>query len=128
MGRCRRRHHSKDAAAKLEKALAGWKGGPVERAKIAFPAPIPEKKVYVISRPGSVQTYLVLANMAFDRLSPDYIEAMVMNRVLGSGSTSRLFRNIREEKGFTYGIKLRVLRQPRHQLFQYLQLRSNRSH
>src|SRR5262245_14571106 len=94
----------KDAAAKLEKALGGWKGGPVERARIAFPQQIPQKKVFVISRPGSVQTFVTLANMAIDRLSPDYIEAQVMNRVLGSGSTSRLFRNIREEKGFTYGI------------------------
>jgi predicted Zn-dependent peptidase len=76
----------------------------VARPKIAFPAQIPSKKVYVINRPGSVQTYLTLTNLALDRLNPDYIETLVMNRVLGSGSTSRLFRNIREEKGFTYGI------------------------
>jgi zinc protease len=45
-----------------------------------------------------------VANHAIDRKSPDYIECQVMNRVLGSGPSSRLFRIIREEKGYTYGI------------------------
>ncbi len=88
----------------MEKALGGWKGGPLPRAPIAFPGPIADKKIYVISRPASVQTYLMLSNLAIDRLSPDYIDVQVMNRVLGSGPSSRLFRNIREAKGFTYGI------------------------
>jgi predicted Zn-dependent peptidase len=94
----------REAVAKLDKALGAWKGGPVQRATIAFPGPIAEKKIYLISRPNSVQTYLTFANLAIDRLSPDYIEVQVMNRVLGSGPSSRLFRNIREAKGFTYGI------------------------
>jgi predicted Zn-dependent peptidase len=57
----------------------------------------------MIPRPNSVQTYLVVTNRAIDRMSPDYIDSQVMNRVLGSGPSSRLFRNIREEKGYTYG-------------------------
>jgi zinc protease len=94
----------KDATAKLEKALSAWKGGPVARVKLDFPGPIKEKKVFLIPRPNSVQTYLALTNHAIDRKSPDYIEAQVMNRVLGSGPSSRLFRIIREEKGYTYGV------------------------
>jgi zinc protease len=58
----------------------------------------------LFSRPNSVQTFLVVVNRAIDRMSPDYIECQVMNRVLGSGPSSRLFRNLREEKGYTYGI------------------------
>ncbi len=96
----------RDAAAKMEKALGGWKGGPLARVPIAFPGPIADKKIYVISRPASVQTYLMLSNLAIDRLSPDYIDVQVMNRVLGSGPSSRLFRNIREAKGFTYGHRI----------------------
>jgi predicted Zn-dependent peptidase len=94
----------KDAVAKLDKALGAWKGGPVKHVTVAFPPPLAEKKVIMIPRPNSVQTYLVVTNRAIDRLSPDYIDAQVMNRVLGSGPSSRLFRNIREEKGYTYGI------------------------
>ena len=94
----------RDAVASLEKALGAWKGGPVPEVKLPVSAPIAEKKVYLISRPGSVQTDLVLANRAIDRTSPDYIACLVMNQVLGSGPAARLFRIIREEKGYTYGV------------------------
>ncbi len=94
----------REAVAKLDKALAGWKGGPVEHLSYPAQPPIAEKKVYLVSRPNSVQTYLVLANRAINRNNPDYIDCMVMNQVLGSGPASRLFRIIREEKGYTYGI------------------------
>ncbi len=94
----------KEAVVKLNKALAEWKGGPVEHLKLPFPAPTAEKKVYLVARPNSVQTYLMAANHAIDRKSPDYIECQVMNRILGAGPTSRLFRILREEKGYTYGI------------------------
>jgi zinc protease len=94
----------RDAVAKLDKVLGAWKGGPVTHVTMRFPEPLSDKKVYLISRPNSVQTYLVVANHAIDRKSPDYIECQVMNRVLGSGPSSRLFRIIREEKGYTYGI------------------------
>ena len=93
-----------DAVAILEKALGEWKGGPVEPLKLAVNPPIGEKKVYLISRPGSVQTSLTLANRAISRTDPDYIACMVMNQVLGSGTAARLFRIIREEKGYTYGV------------------------
>lgn len=94
----------KDAVSKLEKALAAWKGGPVDPVKLPMNPPIADKKVYLVSRPGSVQTDLTLANRAIDRSSPDYIACLVMNQVLGSGPAARLFRIIREEKGYTYGV------------------------
>jgi predicted Zn-dependent peptidase len=92
------------AVAKLEKALADWKGGPVDKLKFAMDPPIAEKKVYLVSRPGSVQTEITLANRAIARNNPDYIACLVMNQVLGSGPAARLFRIIREEKGYTYGV------------------------
>ncbi len=95
---------ARDAAAKLEQALSAWKGGPIPPLTLPINPPIAEKKVYLISRPGSVQTYLTLANRAIERTSPDYIACMVMNQVLGSGPAARLFRIIREEKGYTYGV------------------------
>lgn len=94
----------RDAVAKLDKALGGWKGGPIEPVSLPMNAPIGEKKVWLISRPGSVQTDLTLANRAISRTNPDYIACMVMNQVLGSGPAARLFRIIREEKGYTYGV------------------------
>ncbi len=57
----------------------------------------------IINRAGSVQTSLVMGNIAIDRRNPDYVALMVMNQVLGGGSTARLFNNLREDKGYTYG-------------------------
>jgi predicted Zn-dependent peptidase len=94
----------RDAAAKLEKALGAWKGGPVERVSLPLNPPVDVKRVVLVSRPASVQTLLIVANRAIGRTDPDYIAAQVMNQVLGSGPASRLFRIIREEKGYTYGI------------------------
>jgi zinc protease len=96
--------NARDAVATLEKALGAWKGGPVAKITVPVNPPIAEKKVYLVSRPGSVQTDLVLANRAIERSSPDYIDCLVMNQVLGSGPAARLFRIIREEKGYTYGV------------------------
>jgi predicted Zn-dependent peptidase len=94
----------KELAPKLEKALANWKGSPPKRPDLPLEGPISEKKIYLIHRPNSVQTFLMLANRAIDRRHPDYFATQVMNRVLGQGPAARLFRNIREDKGYTYGI------------------------
>jgi zinc protease len=93
-----------DAVARLNRALGAWKGGPAKAMSLPLAAPLSEKKIYLIPRQNSVQTLLMVANRAIDRNSPDYIAVQVMNRVLGNGPSSRLFRIVREEKGFTYGI------------------------
>jgi len=87
----------------LDKALAGWESGSAPEPKVAALQPIPEKKIYLVDRPNSVQTLLILTNRAISRTSPDYIPVQVMNRILGGGPAGRLFRNIREDKGYTYG-------------------------
>jgi zinc protease len=94
----------KEIAAKLDKVLGNWTGSAPKPPELPLPGAIGEKKIYLINRPSSVQTSLYIGNLAIDRANPDYIPIQVMNRVLGSGPASRLFRNIREDKGYTYGI------------------------
>jgi zinc protease len=94
----------RDIAAKLDKLLDGWKPGKAAPPKIAFEPPITERRVVLVDRPNSVQTFLFIGNRAISRTDPDYVACMVMNRVLGQGPSARLFRNIREDKGYTYGI------------------------
>src|SRR5581483_1968189 len=60
-----------EAVAALNKALGAWKGEPVEKVTLTIAAPIAEKKVWLVSRPGSVQTDIILANRAIDRTNPD---------------------------------------------------------
>ena len=51
-----------------------------------------------------MQTTVSLGNIAIDRRSPDYLPMVVMNDVIGGGASARLFLNLREEKGYTYGV------------------------
>ena len=62
----------------------------------------------VVDRPASAQANIVLANKAIPRNHPDHFAAVVMNQVLGAGASSRVFMNLREEKGYTYGAYTRL--------------------
>ncbi|HEU4797270.1 MAG TPA: insulinase family protein, partial [Pyrinomonadaceae bacterium] len=54
-------------------------------------------------RPGSVQTVLQLGTLGIERTSPDYFAVLLADSVLGGGPQARLFMNLREDKGYTYG-------------------------
>jgi predicted Zn-dependent peptidase len=90
--------------AKLEEHIGAWAPGTARRPDLSLKGPLPARKIYLVDRPNSVQTQLILANRAIGRTDPDFIACTVMNRVLGAGPSARLFRNIREEKGYTYGV------------------------
>ena len=95
---------AKEVIAKLEKRLAGWKKAEVKEVWPRNPAPAKSRRVLLVNRPNSVQTTLALGNIAIDRRSPDYMAMVVMNHVIGGGASSRLFLNLREDKGYTYGV------------------------
>ncbi|HXF38220.1 MAG TPA: insulinase family protein, partial [Blastocatellia bacterium] len=44
-----------------------------------------------------------LGNLSIERTDPDYFALVVMNQIVGGGSSARLFLNLREDKGYTYG-------------------------
>jgi zinc protease len=87
----------------VEKALGGWRKSGAAKPAVSDPAPHGARKVYLIARPNSVQTTLMVGTQALDRKHVDYEPLLVANRVLG-GAMGRLFRHLREEKGYTYGI------------------------
>ncbi len=61
------------------------------------------RAIYVVDRPGSAQSNIVIANTAITRTSPDYFPALLMHTILGASGSARLFMNLRESKGYTYG-------------------------
>lgn len=61
------------------------------------------KTLTIVDRTGSAQSNIVLGNLAIERTNPDYFPVLLMNQVLGAGASSRIFMNLREEKGYTYG-------------------------
>jgi zinc protease len=89
---------------KLEKWLAAWKKTGLKEELPPNPKPAASKRVFLVNRPNSVQTTVALGNIAIDRRDSDYIPLTVMNHVLGGGPAARLFLNLREEKGYTYGV------------------------
>ena len=92
-----------DARTLVESKLGAWKSSGAAAAQVKDPPPAGPAKVYLIARPASVQTTLLLGEQAIARTNPDYETLTVANRVLG-GTMGRLFRHLREEKGYTYGI------------------------
>jgi zinc protease len=61
------------------------------------------RKIYLVDRPGSVQSSIKLGNVAINKTDPDYFPMIVANQILGGAGNARLFLNIRENKGYTYG-------------------------
>lgn len=66
--------------------------------------PAQEKKQHIIIDPQGVQTAIRIARPFPNRHHSDFQKAMVLNNVYGGFFGSRLMANIREEKGYTYGI------------------------
>jgi len=95
---------AKELLGKLEKQLAGWQKSEIKQVWPRNPVAATARKVLLVNRPDSVQTTVALGNIAIDRRSPDYLPMVVMNDVIGGGASSRLFLNLREEKGYTYGV------------------------
>lgn len=82
---------------------------PLHPAPRVRPAPVPrhpatERKFRIQNDPNGVQGAIRIATPFPDRHHPDFAKMMVLNTVFGGYFGSRLMSNIREEKGYTYGI------------------------
>lgn len=80
--------------------LGNWKSG----TEAAVPPVRPEARraIYLIDRPGSVQSTLSIGLPVPDASHPDYLGLTVMNSLLGGSFGSRITSNIRERRGYTY--------------------------
>ena len=89
----------------LEKAFAGWKPGEVPKKAIA-PVQAPAKSlVYLVDRPGALQSVIVGAQLAPPRNSPEAIPLEMVNDVFGGTFSSRINMNLREDKHWSYGVR-----------------------
>lgn len=87
----------------IKATFGSWEKGERKAGELAEAAVNKERRVYVVDRPGSVQTALMIGNLGIKKKDPDYFATRVMNQILGGSAHSRLFLNIREQKGYTYG-------------------------
>lgn len=99
-----------DAATAIRTTFGQWTSS-------ASAAPIPAvttravenaaTTVYLIDKPGAAQSVIAMGGPGVPRSSPDYPALVVMNTLLGESFSSRLNANLRETKGYTYGISSR---------------------
>lgn len=88
---------------RLKDLFTGWESKAISTPQFA---PVPEheaRRIYLVDRPGSAQSNIVIANEGITRTSSDYFPLLLMHTILGANASSRLFMNLREHKGYTYG-------------------------
>ncbi|MEO6639331.1 MAG: pitrilysin family protein [Ginsengibacter sp.] len=93
-----------EAKALAEKALGDWKGTSLSLPRLALVNNPAKTEVDLIDVPNAVQSEITVVNLVnVPMSSPDYFPLLLANQILGGGAESRLFMNLRERHGYTYG-------------------------
>lgn len=87
---------------KLEKLFKGWQKGEVPKKNVSQVAQ-PKSTVYLMDRPGSLQSIIFAGHVAPPKANPDEIAIETANNILGGTFTSRVNMNLREDKHWSYG-------------------------
>src|SRR5678815_5559329 len=87
----------------VEKTLVGWAPREIPESKLAAIPKLKGITVHLVDRPGSVQSNIGITEPGPPRNGPDNPELNVVNATLGGGFSGRLFQNLREKRGWTYG-------------------------
>jgi zinc protease len=88
---------------KLERLFGGWKPGPVPAKNLAAAAPAAGPTLYLLDRPGAIQSAIFAAELAPPKSNKADIAIETMNNILGGTFTSRINMNLREDKHWSYG-------------------------
>ena len=98
----------------VERAFGWWPNPPADGTEAIALAPHvmtlaaparPAVPLAIVDRPGAAQSEIRIGQVGVPRLTPDYAALLVLNMVLGGQFVSRLNLNLREDKGFTYGVR-----------------------
>lgn len=94
-----------DQAKDLTKKYLGkWKKGEVLTSVFPEPQNVSQTEIAFVEMPNAVQSEVsVLTTANVDRNNPDFFALNIANQILGGGGEARLFLNLREDKGYTYG-------------------------
>ena len=94
---------SSDMRALVEKYFGDWTGAAEPTMKFAEAVKPQPTQITLVDRPASVQTFIIAGDRGIRRTDPEYYALDVMNQVLGGGPQARLFLDLREVHGYTYG-------------------------
>jgi predicted Zn-dependent peptidase len=85
----------------IREAFAGWHPGAAPALNVPAKAQT-TRAIYIVDRPGAVQSSMYVGLPVVDPSHADYVALQVTNMLLGGAFASRITRNIREDKGYTY--------------------------
>lgn len=91
--------------ALLEKTLGGWAAGAAPKVDVPTVALSDKPQVWLIDRPGSLQTVIAVGHLAPPTNNPDELAIEGFNKVIGGDFNSRLNMNLREDKHWSYGVR-----------------------
>ncbi|WP_424215367.1 M16 family metallopeptidase [Streptomyces sp. BI20] len=94
-----------DLDAVLAESLGAWTGGPAVAREVPPVTADDTGRVVIVDRPGAVQTQLLIGRIGPDRHDRVWAAQVLGTYCLGGTLTSRLDRVLREEKGYTYGVR-----------------------
>jgi zinc protease len=89
----------------LEKAFGGWKAGEVPKKNVVEVQQPAKTAVYLMDRPGALQSVVYGVQLAPPRNSPDAVQLGVVNNIFGGSFGSRINMNLREDKHWSYGVR-----------------------
>jgi predicted Zn-dependent peptidase len=81
-----------------------WGNDKAKVGLVSTPIQTTSQKKHFIERPDAIQSAIKVGRLLFNKTDPDYFKFQVLNTILGGYFGSRLMANIREDKGYTYGI------------------------
>ena len=88
----------------VKKNFSSWKGTDVPEAKMPEVSNVEKTEIDFVNMPNAVQSEIALVNtIHLKKKDDDYFPVLVANKILGGGGEARLFLNLREDKGYTYG-------------------------
>jgi zinc protease len=93
----------KEILPKLQKRFAGWQRGETPKKAIAEVKPAGKNVVYLMDRPGSIQSLIFAGELAVPKNNPNEPAITTANDVLGGDFLSRINMNLREDKHWSYG-------------------------
>jgi zinc protease len=88
--------------AAVEKAFGSWARGAAPAPKAAALPELKGRRLVFVQRPNSVQSSISVGNFTIKRDDERWYTLQLANQIYGAAFDSRLVRNIREEKGYTY--------------------------
>ncbi len=94
----------KEVKKLVQRNFALWSGATAPNQKLSIPTDAPYMQINFIDVPNAVQSAIAVENLVDLKMNDaDYFPALITNQILGGGGEGRLFVNLRETKGYTYG-------------------------